>query len=92
MHVATCMMTQKVLRNNAIRASRRVNIGTSGRSSSVLPIKWPVALAQIFSKLFIRYNLQASQSSSSSKSITDNVPGTGVSSGKALLPCLLIKL
>ena len=90
MHVATCMMTQKVLRNNAMRASRRVNIGTSGRSSSVLPIKWPVALAQIFSKLFIDYNLQASQSSSLSKSTASNI--VGVSSGAVLLPCLLIKL
>jgi hypothetical protein len=51
--VITCIITQKVFRNNAILASRIVRIGTSGRSSSVDPIKWPVALAHIFSKLFI---------------------------------------
>ncbi len=46
------MMTQKVLRNRAIRASRRDRIGTSGLSLSVLPIRCPVARAQIFSRLF----------------------------------------
>jgi len=33
--VITWIITQKVFRNNAIRASRTVRIGTSGRSSSV---------------------------------------------------------
>jgi hypothetical protein len=52
-HVITCMMTQNVFKNNAIRASLKVSIGMSGRSSSVWPIEWPVALAQTFSKLFM---------------------------------------
>jgi hypothetical protein len=51
-HVTICIMTQKVLRNKAIRASRRDRIGTSGLSLSVLPIRCPVARAQIFSRLF----------------------------------------
>jgi hypothetical protein len=51
--VTTCIITQKVLKNKANRASRKVKMGTSGRSSSVCPIRWPVALAQTFSRLFI---------------------------------------
>lgn len=50
--VITCIITQKVLKNNAIRASFKVKMGTSGRSWSVCPIRWPVALAQIRSMLF----------------------------------------
>jgi hypothetical protein len=50
--VTTCIITQKVLKNKAIRASRKVKIGTSGRSLSVCPIRWPVARAQTFSMLF----------------------------------------
>jgi hypothetical protein len=46
-HVITCNTTHEVLRNNAIRASRNVNTGTLGRSSSVCPMRCPVALAQI---------------------------------------------
>ena len=46
------IITQNVFKNRAIRASCKVKIGTSGRSSSVEPIRCPVALAQIFSKLF----------------------------------------
>jgi hypothetical protein len=46
------IITQNVLKNKAIRASRKVKIGISGRSSSVAPMRCPVALAQIFSKLF----------------------------------------
>ena len=54
--VTTCMLIQDVFKNKAIRASRRVSTGTSGRSWSVSPIKCPVALAQIFSKLFKQTN------------------------------------
>ena len=54
--VITCMLIQDVFKNKAIRASRRVSTGTSGRSWSVSPIKCPVALAQIFSKLFKQTN------------------------------------
>ena len=50
--VTTWMVTQNVLRNSAILASRNVKIGTSGLSLSELPIKWPVALAQTRSILF----------------------------------------
>ena len=50
--VMTCINIQNVLRQSAILASRTVRIGTSGLSSSVCPIKCPVALAQIFSMLF----------------------------------------
>ena len=51
--VTTCIITQKVLKNKANRASLKVKMGTSGRSSSVCPIRWPVARAQTFSTLFI---------------------------------------
>jgi len=47
-----CNATQNVFKNNAIRASVRVKIGTSGRSSSVDPMRCPVARAQIFSSPF----------------------------------------
>ena len=58
-HVTTCIVTQNVLRNNAILASRNVKIGTSGLSLSELPIKWPVALAQTRSILFNLVNPQS---------------------------------
>ena len=47
-----CNATQNVFKNNAIRASVRVKIGTSGRSLSVDPMRCPVARAQIFSNPF----------------------------------------
>jgi len=50
--VMVCSATQNVFKNSAMRASVRVNMGTSGRSSSVAPIKCPVARAQIFSSPF----------------------------------------
>ena len=52
----TWMMTQKVFKNNAILASRMDKMGTSGRSSSVCPIRWPVARAHMRSKLFIQHS------------------------------------
>lgn len=55
--VITCIITQKVFKNKAIRASLKVKIGTSGRSWSDSPIKCPVALAQIRSKLFMSKGL-----------------------------------
>ena len=51
--VITCIITQNVLKNKANRASLKVKMGTSGRSLSVCPIKCPVALAHIFSRLFM---------------------------------------
>ena len=50
--VMTWMITQKVFKNKAIRSSRRVRIGTSGLSSSVCPIRCPVARAQMRSNEF----------------------------------------
>jgi hypothetical protein len=47
--VITCIPTQKVFKYKAILASLKDKIGTSGLSASELPIKCPVALAQIFS-------------------------------------------
>jgi hypothetical protein len=38
-HVTTCIIVQNVLKVNATHASLMVRIGTSGLSSSVLPIK-----------------------------------------------------
>lgn len=50
--VMACIITQNVFKNNAILASRMVRIGTSGLSSSVCPIRCPVARAHIRSKEF----------------------------------------
>ena len=54
--VTTCIITQNVFKNNAIRASLKERIGTTGLSSSVCPIRCPVARAHMRSKAFTQIN------------------------------------